>query len=293
MSGLPRNLEGALWLALTMALFASSDTALKLLLASLPVGEVMGLRGLMITAFLSALAARRWGRLKLADLLERVSVGRALIEVAVAALFFASLRYLPLATAVTLILGSPIIMTIIAALFLREPVGLMRWTAVLIGFVGVLLVIQPTGDQAGWPALLAIAAAILVSIRDLMTRYVPSRIDPVVVALTTALAVTLAGSLSLPLGWVVPSGRELALLAVSAACIAVAYVTIVVAFRLGEASFIAPFRYVSVPLSMGLGLIVFGDMPTPAMMLGALIIIGAGSFIFHRERRQARRAATA
>lgn len=287
----PRNVEGAAWLVLTMTLFGLSDTAVKAIVGSLPVGEVMALRGAMIVPLLLAAALVTTGRPRWADLVERRNLVRAVLEIAIASCYFTALRHLPLAQAVTIVFASPIIMTVLAALWLGETVGPWRWSAVLVGFVGVVLIVQPTGDAPGWATLLAATAAVLVSVRDLMTRSVPRHLPPTTLALTTAIVVAVAGGLTLPFAWVIPSPRELALIGVSAALIAVAYVTIVVAYRLGEASFVAPFRYTEVPLTMLLGILVFAERPTGRMLLGTVIVVGAGLVIFVRERRLTRRVA--
>jgi len=291
------NLRAAGMVALTMSLFAVSDALVKTLFDRLPVGEVIALRGLLITGLLVGFLLARHRRLILAHLLERVALTRALIEVLVAFAFFKSLALMPLADATVILFGSPIIMTVAAALFLGEKVGLRRWTAVIIGFVGVILVAGPGNQTIGWAALLPLSAAVMVAVRDLITRFVPKTHDSTTVALTTAIAVSIGGWLSLPMGsiglagaWLWPTPGEWLTIAASAVLIGIAYNTVVIGYRLGEASFLAPFRYSSIPLAILLSWTVFGDVPSPIMLTGALIITASGVFIFTRERQLARRA---
>lgn len=291
------NLRAAGMVALTMSLFAVSDALVKTLFDRLPVGEVIALRGLLITGLLVGFLLARHRRLILAHLLERVALTRALIEVLVAFAFFKSLALMPLADATVILFGSPIIMTVAAALFLGEKVGLRRWTAVIIGFVGVILVAGPGNQTIGWAALLPLSAAVMVAVRDLITRFVPKTHDSTTVALTTAIAVSIGGWLSLPMGsiglagaWLWPTPSEWLTIAASAVLIGIAYNTVVIGYRLGEASFLAPFRYSSIPLAILLSWTVFGDVPSPIMLTGALIITASGVFIFTRERQLARRA---
>ncbi len=291
------NLRAAGMVALTMSLFAVSDTLVKTLFDRLPVGEVIALRGLMIAGLLVGFLVIRHRRLILGHLLDRIALARALIEVAVAFAFFKSLALMPLADATVILFGSPIIMTVAAALFLAEKVGPRRWAAVLIGFVGVVLVAGPGNQAIGWAALLPLSAAVLVAVRDLITRFVPKTHDSTTVALTTAIAVSIGGWLSLPLGtiglagaWLWPTPAEWLVILLSAILIGTAYNTVVIGYRLGEASFLAPFRYSSIPLAILLSWSVFGDVPSPIMLLGALIITASGVFIFTRERQLARRA---
>jgi drug/metabolite transporter (DMT)-like permease len=291
------NLRAAGLIALTMSLFAISDTLVKTLFDRLPVGEVIALRGLLITILLLAFLQFRRRRLVLGQLLDRIALLRGLIEVAVAFAFFKSLELMPLADATVLLFAAPIIMTVAASLLLAEKVGPRRWTAVLIGFAGVVLVAGPGNTTIGWAALLPLTAAFLVAGRDLITRYVPATHDSTTVALTTALAVTIGGWLSLPLGtaglagaWLWPTPAEWLVIAASSLLIGTAYNTVVIGYRLGEASFLAPFRYSSIPLAILLSWTVFGDVPSLLMLTGAVIITGSGIFIFTRERQLAKRA---
>jgi drug/metabolite transporter (DMT)-like permease len=291
------NLRAAGLIALTMSLFAISDTLVKTLFDRLPVGEVIALRGAMIALLLLGFLAIRRRRLVIGQLFDRIAVLRALIEVGVAFAFFKSLALMPLADATVILFGSPIIMTVAAALFLGEKVGPRRWTAVLIGFLGVVLVAGPGNQTIGWAAILPLSAAVLVAVRDLITRFVPKTHDSTTVAMTTAIAVSLGGWLSLPLGsiglagtWLWPTMGEWLVIALSAVLIGIAYNTVVIGYRLGEASFLAPFRYTSIPLAILLSWSVFGDVPSLAMLTGALIISVSGIFIFARERQLARRA---
>jgi len=291
------NLKAALLVSLTMSLFAISDTLVKSLFDRLAVGQVLGLRGLFITCLLMGFIVLRQRRVIRAELLDRIAVTRGILEIALAFAFFKSLQLMPLADATVLLFAAPIIMTVTAALFLGEKVGPRRWTAVLVGFGGVVLVAGPGNETIGVAALLPLTAAFLVAARDLITRFIPPGHDSTTVALTTAIAVTLGGWLSLPAGalgidhaWQPPTPAEWGIVFLSALIIGTAYNTVVIGYRLGETSFLAPFRYSAIPLAILLSWTVFGDVPSPAMLLGALIITGSGIFIFTRERQLARRA---
>jgi drug/metabolite transporter (DMT)-like permease len=291
------NLRAAGMVALTMSFFAVSDTLVKTLFDRLPVGQVLGLRGSLIVLMLLGFLLVRRRRLVLAHLVDRIALLRALSEVAVAYAFFKSLQLMPLADATVLLFAAPIIMTMASTLLLGEKVGPRRWTAVLVGFFGVVLVAGPGNATIGWTALLPLAAAFMVAGRDLITRYVPPGHDSTTVALTTAIAVTIGGWLSLPMGglglagaWAWPTLQEWLVIAASSLLIGIAYNTVVIGYRLGEASFLAPFRYTSIPLAILLSWTVFGDVPSFPMLAGALIITASGIFIFVRERQLARRA---
>ncbi len=281
------NLRAAGLVTATMALGALSDALVKLVLADLPIGQVMALRGGMICALLFALLLWRGRLAALYGALDRANLARAACEVAGAVCFFAALRHLPLGVAVVLLFTAPFFMTGVVALA-GERVGAWRWGAVLAGFVGVVLVVPFEGGGGGAAYLLPLAAAALAALRDLLVRRVGRDADAVALGLAMALAVTLAGALSLPLGWRVLDGAALPLLAGSALCVAFAYVAIVAAYRMGEVSFLAPFRYGTIPFAILLGFVVFDERLEARTLLGALVIVVAGAVIFHRERRAAR-----
>jgi drug/metabolite transporter (DMT)-like permease len=289
MISLRQNLRAAGMLSLTMALFCCGDTLSKLILQRLPVGELTFIRGVLVCLLILAVQLARGQGRRLGTGLERTTLLRALVEAGVVLAFFSALRSLPVANATTLMFTSPIVMTGLVAFVLKEPVGPRRWAAVIVGFLGVLLVASPSREGWNPAALFALLGAFLVAVRDLMTRFIPGSVDPGSVALTTSVVVTILSAPSVLLGWVVPQPRDLALIAAAAVLLAIAYSTIVLAFRGGETSFIAPFRYLSIPLAILLGWLVFGDVPRWNMLAGAAVIIGSGAFIFYRERAVARR----
>ncbi|MFO1070547.1 MAG: DMT family transporter [Geminicoccaceae bacterium] len=292
MTPLAQNLRGAGIMVLTIGLFACSDSILKLLFGRLPIGEVAFLRGVLVCLLIGGFLAWRHSLPPLHTCLQRLNLWRAAVEVTVAFTFFAALRGLPLANATTLIFASPIIMTVLGAVVLRERVGWHRWLAVLGGFAGVLVVAQPSGEGWNAAALLALLSAALVAVRDLLTRVIPGHLGAGSIALTSAVFVMVASAFTLPFGWIVPTAFELGLIGLAGILMSVAYATVVMAFRMGEISFIAPFRYTAIPLSVLLGYLVFGDVPPWTTYLGGAIIAVSGIAILTVERfGPARRAA--
>lgn len=287
------NLRAAGILGVTMLLGVTSDTILKLVFARLPVGEVAFLRGMVVCAALMLFLRLRGRPPRIRGCLEPVAVARGCLELGGALAFFMGLRSLPLATVITLVFASPLISIGLGATVLRERVDRQRWAAALVGFAGVLLIVRP-GPQSFEPgALWPLLTALLMSLRDLLTRTIPREVDSGTVAFTAAAVVALGGLATLPFAWVAPNAGELALIAVGGLLVAVTYQTLVIAFRIGDMSFLAPFRYVSIPLSALFGWIVFGDRPGWQLLAGAAVIVASGGYIFYRERRLARLAALA
>ena len=205
-----------------------------------------------------------------------------------------SLRYLPLATVITVLQVTPLAVTAGAAIIFGERVGWRRWLATLTGFLGVVLIVKPDAGF-GAAAYLALAMLVLSTMRDLTTRGLHHDIPSIFVAAASAAAVTLAGFLVTPFdgSWQMPSGWAWWLMTLSAASLFVANTAIIMALRTGEMSVIAPFRYVMVPLSILLGYWLWGDIPDALASLGIGLVLAAGLFTLHRERRglMARRAA--
>lgn len=287
----PDNLRAAGILVATMVLGVTSDAILKAVFARLPVGEVAFLRGVVVCGALLLFLRLRRRLPPLRDALQPLVLARGGLELAGALAFFMALRALPLATAVTLVFASPLISIGLAACVLRETVETRRWAAALCGFGGVLLIVRPSPTAFDAAVLWPLLTALLMSLRDLLTRLVPPRLGSGGIALTAAAVVTLGGLATLPFAWVTPDARELGLIALGGLLVAVTYQTLVTAFRIGDMSFLAPFRYVSIPLSALLGWLAFGDRPGWHLWAGAAVIVASGGYIFHRERRQARTAA--
>lgn len=155
----------------------------------------------------------------------------------------------------------------------------------------MLLVVRPSPAAFDAAMLWPLLTALLLSLRDLLTRLAPPRLDSGGIALVAAAIVTLGGLATLPFAWATPDAREPGLIAIGGLLVAVTYQTLVMAFRIGDMSFLAPFRYVSIPLSALLGWLAFGDRPGWHLWAGAAVIVASGGYIFHRERRQAGAAA--
>lgn len=286
------NMRGIVAVLLAMALFVLSDSVVKLAGETLPVTQIMALRGVMAVALMGGLAVAtvdvaRWHLIAQ----PRVML-RAGLEATVAVLFLIALPQLPLADITAIQQVTPIALTVLSAFVLKETVGWRRWLAVLAGFAGVLMVIQPTGQGISVFALSALACAILVSVRDLVTRKLDPSIPTALVSFTTTLSVCLIGFAGAPLQtWVTPDWRLLALLAASAVLVSLANIFIIRAFRGTEVSVVAPFRYAGVLWAITLGFLIWGHVPNALALSGTAILVASGLYIMHREalrRRQAR-----
>ncbi len=272
---------------LSMGLFTIGDALIKFLSNDLPVGQIIFIRGLMVCLLFVALLKIKKQQILPRACWNRWNLLRAFFELSVACFYLTGLVLLPLATAVILVFSSPIMLTILAALILKEKVGWRRWSAVVVGFIGVVFVadLQQVSLDS-WAVLMPLIAAFLTALRDIYVRNIPNVLSSTQVAFTTAWLVTLGGLATLPFGWEAVTLTHFGLMAAASAFILAAYLTYIVTTRIGELSFIAPFKYTSIPLAMLMGYLVWGDIPTTNSYIGTAIIVASGMFILVRSRNK-------
>ena len=270
-----------------MALFVSNDALLKLASATYPTGQVMAYRGIFATLFALALVFGMRENMHLRRLLSPLVALRAALEAATAFLFITALAFLPLANITAILQTTPIIMTVLAVALGIERVGWRRWAAIVVGFAGVLLIVRPGAQGFDVYALVALASALLVALRDLVTRRIRAEIPSSVVTLSTVIGVALAGVVvNLASGeplrpFLTP--QVLPLLG-AALLVTLGNLTVIMAFRLAEVSVVSPFRYSNVVLSILLGFLIFGELPDLFACAGIALIAGSGIYAIHREQ---------
>ena len=209
--------------------------------------------------------------------------------VASSALFIAGLIFLPLADCTALAFSGPLFVTALATPMLGEKVGWRRWSAVCVGFIGVLFMLRPTGGSLQWAALLPVLGAVAGAFRDTITRKVRLTASPLAVLAFTMAAMALAGLWTLPFGWAPVTVNDLLLLATAGILLGGAQYLVIHAFYLAEASVIVPYKYMSLIWAALLGYAMWGDVPDRWVVLGAALVVASGLYIMHRESRLARR----
>lgn len=265
--------------------FALEDVLIKQLAATLPTGQVIMLLGAGGGVAFGVMA-RLGGRplLSRALLVPSVLV-RNLSEAVGSAMFILALVLTTLSGSSAILQANPLAVTLGAALFLGESVGWRRWTAIGVGFVGVMLIIQP-GLAGFTPAsLFAVAAVLLLAARDLASRAVPPEITSVQLAAWGFLSLLPGGAVIL---WVmgaapvVPGTSEVIRLLAALVIGSLGYYAIIAATRMGEISAVVPFRYTRLVFAMILGFVVFGERPNAWMITGSALVIGTGLYTIWR-----------
>jgi drug/metabolite transporter (DMT)-like permease len=275
----------------SMAAFTINDTFMKAVTTTLPLYQTITLRGLIAVAGLGLLVlVTRAYRFRLNRRDGKLILLRSIADVAATILFLEALLRMPLANLSAILQALPLFITLGAALVYGDRIGWRRMTAILVGLIGVLIIIRPGTEGFDRWALLGIASVACVVVRDLSVRGVQGELPSALVALGAAVAVTTMGAVGASLQGVQSvSLAEAAKVLGAGSFLIVGYLTSVMAMRHGDIGLVAPFRYTSLLWAIGLGFLVFGNLPDGWTLLGAAIVVGAGIFTLLRERSLRRR----
>jgi drug/metabolite transporter (DMT)-like permease len=281
------NLRGILLMNLAMLVFTLNDTAMKAVMQTMPLFQAITLRGIITTAGLLAMALVMRQLVLLPPRRDmRIMTLRTTAEVVATLTFLTALQHMDLANLSAIMQSLPLVVTLAAALIFKERIGWRRLSAILVGFVGVILIIQPgTSGFTVW-SLLGLASVLTVMIRDLAARGVSSAVPSLTVALWASVAVTVMGGIGILFEDPVPLTSWNALLLLAAAAnLIIGYLTVVMVMRAGDIGLIAPFRYMSLIWALLAGWLLFNSLPDALTLLGAAIVVGSGIFTLLRERQ--------
>ncbi|QYX57739.1 DMT family transporter [Roseovarius sp. SCSIO 43702] len=285
------NLTGAVFMMVAMAAFTVNDMFMKLMSGSVPLIQLIFLRGILTTIAVSVLAWRLGafrGRIAGRDrLIVAIRTGS---EICATYFFLTALTHMPLANVTAILQALPLAIAVAAALFLGEGFGWKRLVAIVVGFVGVLLIVRPGAEGFNVYSLYGLVAVGFVTVRDLSTRRLSRETSSMLVTWVTALSITVVyGLASITIDWGPMDGGELVLLVLASSSIIAGYLFSIMVMRVGEISFVAPFRYTGLVWALVLGWFAFGDWPSNITLLGAAIVAGSGIFTIIREAREGRR----
>ena len=284
------NLRGILFITAAMAAFSIEDSFIKHLSGSVPKGQIMLLLGLGGALVFFLVALRQQVNVFAKRHFSWPLFWRTSSESVAALFFITSLSLVPITTVAAVFQATPLAITLGAALFLGEQVGWRRWSAIMVGFLGVLIIIRP--GMAGFdPASLFVVITVFtIAARDLLTRLIPTETSSTVVSFYGFFALVVSSPLLMAItGWPeAVTGTEALSLGAAVAFGVIGYYLIVTAMRMGEASAIMPFRYTRLLFSIILGAWIFGESPDALTYLGSALIIASGLYTFLRERKLAR-----
>ncbi|GAP36168.1 DMT family transporter [Piscinibacter sakaiensis] len=286
------NLRGIGWMVLAMAAFALEDAFVKRAARELPIGQVLlafGLGGMLVFALAPA---RGGGPLLHPAVLSRAMAVRAVFEVCGRLFFALAITLTPLSSATAILQATPVLVVLGASLFFGERVGALRWAAVGIGLLGVLVVLRPTAGDFSALSLLTLVALVGFAGRDLASRAVPATLGTRHLGFYGFAAVVVAGVAvaawdGRPL--VLPGAAAAGLLALAVLVGTAAYAALMKAMRTGDIASVTPFRYTRLVFGLALGVAAFGERVDAAMLAGCAVILCAGLLIAFDARRRAPR----
>lgn len=288
-------LRGIMLKIASVAIFVGMSSCIKAA-GQVPAGQIVFFRSFF--AILPILVMLAWQReLRFALVTKRPinHIMRGVVGVTSMGLSFFALTRLPLPEAITLNYAQPLLVVVFSVLFLGEAIRIYRWSAVIIGLVGVCIVSWPKltlfsagaglDNQQAIGAVAALVAAAVSAVALLLVRSLVGTERSTTIVLWFSLTSSVAGLLSLPFGWASLSGEQAAFLVAAGICGGVAQILMTEAYRYAEASTVAPFEYTSMILGIVVGYLAFGEIPTLHMIVGGGIVVAAGLFIIWRERR--------
>lgn len=287
-----QNVHGILLVIASMAGFTVEDALIKQLSQTLPVGQVLTLLGIGSAVIFALLAHLRGHNILARAAWRRPFLLRALAEATAAMAFVTSLSLVDITVVAAVFQATPLVITMGAALFLGEEVGWRRWSAICLGFLGVLMIIRPGLSGFEPAALFVLISVAAVAARDLITRRIDVAVSSFVVSFQGFAAVVPAGVVLLAMSGTGPQPLSLPQTAMLLGAVifgALAYYGIVQAMRIGEAAAVTPFRYTRLLFSLIVGVVVFNERPDAMTLAGAALVIGTGLYTFLREQRLARR----
>ncbi|MGJ8534458.1 MAG: DMT family transporter [Alphaproteobacteria bacterium] len=280
------NLRGAAYMVLAMLGFVLNDAIMKLVSSDVHLYQAIFLRGVLATTVMGVLAWRSGGFAVPRNVTNKFVVLRTIGELGGTVFFLTALFNMELANAGAILQAMPLVVTLAAALILREAVGWRRYSAITVGLLGVLIIIRPGGDGFNIFSLSALAAVFCLVLRDLATRGIPREMSSNFISFVAAAAVMIMGAIVTLFGeWQPVSVLSLLKLTASALFLMAGYYWSIQAMRFGEVSFTSPFRYTSLIWAIILGFVLFGDIPDVPMIIGSIIVVGSGLFTLYRERQ--------
>jgi drug/metabolite transporter (DMT)-like permease len=280
-----RPLAGILLILLSVSIQPFMDAASKLLTAGYPTLEIVWGRYFFHVLLMLPVVLLRYGPSALRPPHLGVQLMRSTLLLGASITFVLALRTTPMADALALAFGHPIVTVIAAALLLKEAVGPRRWSAVGVGLIGVLMIVRPGGEELSWGAIAAFGSGIFYGLYSASTRHLASSSPPLVTLVFSGLVGAVAMTIALPFFWVTPTAADWGLMVATGALAALGHFLSIVAYQYAPASVLAPFGYAKIVNMTIVGYLVFGDLPDAWSWAGIAVLIGSGVYITLRERR--------
>lgn len=284
------NLIGSLWMTLAMAIFAIEDVFIKAASSSVPTGQILIIFGLGGVAIFASIASAQKESLFPKAVLSKAMRIRMVFEITGRLFFVLAITLTPLSSVTVILQATPICVVAAATILFSEKVGWRRWSAIILGLIGVLIILQPGTDSFAPLSILAVIGMLGFAARDLASRAAPASLSTAVLGFYGFIALIIAGSAyalwqGVPFVW--PQGLAILYLVGAILAGVAAYSCLMKAMRTGEVSAVTPFRYTRLIFGVGCGVVLFGETLSSTMLLGSGLIVLSGLFILWRSKQAA------
>ncbi len=280
---------GVLLMSLAAFLWVLHDAISKWVMQDYSIYQLLLLRTVFSLLPILIVVRREGEYIRLRDARVWVCLGRGCLAVACMVLFLAALPLMPLTDIFAIVMSAPLLISALSALILKERVTIRRWVAILIGFSAVLVMVRPGGEAISPGALLVVGSVVIYSFAMILTRRLGSTESAGAMTFYSALVFLAVGLVAAPFSWVRPTPIGMLLMAAIGLLAGSAQYCVTQAFRIAPPSLVAPFEYTSLLWAMLFGFLVWGDVPTALVLVGATVVIISGIYVLHDEKATQRR----
>lgn len=284
------NRRGVIAMSAGMVCFVLNDTLVKFVSDDLPASQLIFLRGVLAVLGLLLLVyatdRRQFSRAGLLHMVDKWVVLRSMLDGVASLVYLSALFHMPLGNATAINMSTPLLIALLSGLLMGVHVSARNWLIIGLGFVGVLMVVQPQADGFNAWAWVALAGTVLHALRDLSVRFIAPEVPSMVITVGTALAATvLSGVWSVFTPWQAVSATHWGMMAAAAVFLSCGYFFLIKATRMADMSVVAPFRYIGLLTAVLAGYVIWGDMPNPLAWCGMLLLVGAGILMLRLHRQ--------
>ena len=284
------NRRGVIAMSAGMVCFVLNDTLVKFVSDDLPASQLIFLRGVLAVLGLLLLVyatdRRQFSRAGLLHMVDKWVVLRSMLDGVASLVYLSALFHMPLGNATAINMSTPLLIALLSGLLMGVHVSARNWLIIGLGFVGVLMVVQPQADGFNAWAWVALAGTVLHALRDLSVRFIAPEVPSMVITVGTALAATvLSGVWSVFTPWQAVSATHWGMMAAAAVFLSCGYFFLIKATRMADMSVVAPFRYIGLLTAVLAGYVIWDDMPNPLAWCGMLLLVGAGILMLRLHRQ--------
>lgn len=271
-----RTLRGIGLMMAAVFMFSAMDTLAKFMLQSYPMSALMWVRYMVHVIVMAALLWPRMGLQLLRTSRPGLQILRGLLLVGSTVFFYFALRYLPLAEAAAISFVGPVLTALLSGPMLGDKVTSRQWFAVVLGFIGVLIIMRPGGGVLSLAAVFPLATAILFSVYQIITRKLAGREHPYTMLFYTALVGAAVSSFAVPFNWMTPTLLQMLLMVCIGFLGGFGHLLLIKAMEQTSPSTLAPFVYSQLVWSTLLAFLVFGDFPETVTLVGMFVVVAGG-----------------